>query len=53
MQAEDRKPLIEYLQAPLTAQLTPERHKPGCLDTSRYTLHALRERRVQGWLWGQ
>ena len=50
VQSEDRKPLIEYLQAPLTAQLSPERHKPCCRDTSRYTIHALRERQVQGWL---
>lgn len=50
VQSKDRKPLLERLQAPLQAQLSPERHKPGCRDTSRYTLHALRKRQLQGWL---
>jgi hypothetical protein len=46
VQSEDRKALIAHLQAPLS----PERHKPGCVDTSRYTIHGLRERQLQGWL---
>ena len=50
VRSDDRKPLIEYLQGPLQAQLSAERHKPGCQDTSRYTIHALRERQLQGWL---
>ena len=50
VQSEDRKPLIKHLQAPLEAQLSPERHKVGCLDTSRYTIHGLRNRQLQGWL---
>lgn len=50
VQAEDRKPLISRLQSPLQAQLTHERHKTGCSDTSRYTLHGIRKRQVQGWL---
>ncbi|UJB69669.1 hypothetical protein HRE53_00005 [Acaryochloris sp. 'Moss Beach'] len=40
---------LDLVQAPLTAQLSSERHKPDCRDTSRYTLHALRERQVDGW----
>ncbi len=50
VQAEDRQPLIEYLQAPLQAQLSQEQHHADCGDTSRYTLHGFRNRRVQGWL---
>ncbi len=50
VQSEDRKPLIERLQSPLQAQLSPERHKRGCDDTRRYTIHGLRERQLQGWL---
>ena len=50
VQSEERKALIAHLQAPLQAQLSVERHKPGCADTSRYTIHGLRERQVQSWL---
>ena len=50
VQSEDRKALIAHLQAPLQSQLSVERHKPGCVDTSRYTIHGLRERQVQSWL---
>jgi hypothetical protein len=50
VQSENRKPLIEHLQAPIKTQLPAERHKLGCRDTSRYTLHGLRERQLQGWL---
>ena len=50
VQSEDRKALIAHLQAPLQAQLSVERHKPGCADTSRYTIHGLREHQVQSWL---
>ena len=50
VQAEDRKALIAHLQAPLQAQLSVERHKPGCVDTSRYTIHGLRERQLQSCL---
>jgi hypothetical protein len=50
IQSEDHQPLIQHLQAPLKAQLSAERHKPGCLDTGRYTLHSIRNRQLQGWL---
>ena len=50
VQAEERSALIEYIQAPLQAQLGVERHKAGCSDPSRYTVHELRSRKVQGWL---
>jgi hypothetical protein len=50
LQAEDRSEFIAYIQSPLQAQLLPEMHKTGCEDSSRYTLHGLRYRSVQGWL---
>lgn len=50
VQGEDRQALIQHIQAPLQAQLPLERHNPGCCDTRRYTIHALRDRQVQGWL---
>ena len=50
VQAEDRSALIEYIQRPLQTQLGSEMHKTGCSDTSRYTVHGLRDRTVQGWL---
>ena len=53
VQSDDHKPLINHLQAPLQAQLSPDRHNPGCPDTSRYTLHSLRQRQLQGWLGAQ
>ncbi len=42
--------MIEYIQSPLQAQLGVKRHKADCADTSRYTVHELRSRKVQGWL---
>jgi Domain of unknown function (DUF6431) len=50
LQAEDRSSYIDYIQAPLQQQLGLEMHHDGCLDTGRYTVHGLRERKVQGWL---
>jgi hypothetical protein len=50
LQAEDRRSYIEYIQVPLQQQLVPEMHNNGCLDTSHYTVHGLRERKVQGWM---
>ena len=50
LQSEDHQPLLQQLQAPLQAQLSAERHKPGCLATGRYTLHSIRNRQLQGWL---
>ncbi|MGB7416927.1 MAG: DUF6431 domain-containing protein, partial [Thermosynechococcaceae cyanobacterium] len=48
--AENHQPLIEHLQAPLQAQLSPERHKLNCRDTSGYTIHGFQSRQLQGWL---
>ena len=42
------KAYIEYIQQPLAAQLTPDKHKPACAETSRYTVHSQIERRLQG-----
>ena len=42
------KAYIEYIQQPLAAQLTPDKHKPACSETSRYTVHSQIERRLQG-----
>ena len=39
---------IKFIQKPLAAQLTPDKHKPGCIDTSRYTVHSQIERRLRG-----
>jgi hypothetical protein len=50
VQAKDRSRFIEYIQRPLQEQLVSEMHHSGCCDTSCYTIHGLRERRVQGWL---
>ena len=50
VQAEKRSTLIEYIQRPLQAQLGVKKHKADCADTSRYTVHELRSRKVQGWL---
>ena len=50
VQAEKRSTLIKYIQSPLQAQLGIERHNASCADTSRYTVHELRSRKVQGWL---
>lgn len=50
IQAPERSAFIEYIQRPLQAQLTQDMHHRGCSDRSCYTLHGLRERRVQGWL---
>ena len=36
------------IQQPLAAQLTPDKHKPACAETSRYTVHSQIERRLQG-----
>jgi hypothetical protein len=47
VKSKNRKPLIERLQAPLQAQLSPDRHKSGCHDTRRYTIHGLRERQLR------
>ena len=38
----------EYIQQPLAAQLTPDKHKPDCPDTSRYTVHSQIERQLRG-----
>lgn len=48
--AENRREFIEFIQRPLQTQLVLEMHNNGCCDTSCYTVHGLRERRVQGWL---
>ena len=40
---------IEYIQKPLQAQLTPDKHKLVCSDPSRYTVHSQIERQLQGW----
>jgi hypothetical protein len=50
LQSEDRSKYIEYIQAPLQQQLIPEMHHIGCSDTSQYTIHGLRERKVQFWM---
>ena len=50
IEAEDRTNFIQFIQRPLQEQLVSEMHHDGCSDTSRYTIHGLRERRVQGWL---
>ena len=50
VQTDDRSRFIEFIQRPLQAQLVLEMHNNGCADTSRYTVHGLRERRVQGWI---
>jgi hypothetical protein len=50
IESENHRELIKHLQAPLKAQLTSERHKPGCSDPSHYTLHSIRNRQLQGWL---
>jgi hypothetical protein len=50
VQSEDCKALIVHLQGPLQGQLSAERHKPGCVDTSHYTIHGFRERQMQSWL---
>ena len=42
------KAYIEYIQQPLAAQLTPDKHKSACAETSRYTVHSQIERRLQG-----
>ncbi|MEL6456447.1 MAG: DUF6431 domain-containing protein, partial [Cyanobacteria bacterium J06623_5] len=34
---------------PLQAQLSADKHKPGCSDASRYTVHSQIERQLQGW----
>ena len=48
IKAEDRTEFIQFIQHPLQEQLVSEMHHDGCSDTSRYTIHGLRERRVQG-----
>jgi Domain of unknown function (DUF6431) len=50
MEAQNRSALIEYIQRPLEEQLVSEKHKEGCCDTSRYTIHGMRERQVEGWM---
>jgi hypothetical protein len=50
VQAQDRRAFIDYLQRPLKEQLVSEMHNEGCCDTSRYTIHGMRERRVEGWV---
>lgn len=50
VQAEDRSAFIQFIQLPLQEQLVSEIHNSGCSDASCYTVHGLRERRVQGWL---
>jgi len=50
VESEDRTAYIDYIQRPLQEQLKPEMHKKGCSAMSRYIVHGLRERRVQGWL---
>jgi len=50
VQTEDRRGFLAYIQRPLAAQIGPEQHRLGCDGRSRYTVHGLRERRVQGWL---
>ena len=45
---EKHRAYIEYIQQPLQAQLTPDKHKPACSNTSRYTVHSQIERRLQG-----
>ena len=49
VQAENHQAYIDYIQQPLQAQLTREQHKPGCRDTSRYTVHSQRNRKLQDW----
>lgn len=50
IQADDHHhAYLEYIQAPLQAQLTKDKHKPECHDCGRYTVHSQRERRVKSW----
>jgi len=46
---QDRRAFIDYIQRPLQEQLVPQIHHAECSDTSCYTVHGLRERRVEGW----
>jgi len=46
---QDRRAFIDYIQRPLQEQLVPQMHHAECSDTSCYTVHGLRERRVEGW----
>ena len=50
VQAENRREFLAYIQRPLQEQIGLEQHKSGCSRQSSYTVHGLRERRVQGWL---
>ena len=45
---EKHRAYIEYIQQPLQAQLTPDKHKPACSSTSHYTVHSQIERRLRG-----
>lgn len=49
VRSEDHRAYIEYIQKPLQSQLTSEKHKPGCSDSRRYTVHGQRNRKLQGW----
>ena len=50
VEADDRhQAYLEYIQQPLQAQLTGDKHKPECCDTSRYTIHSQRQRMLKGW----
>jgi UDP-N-acetylglucosamine transferase subunit ALG13 len=48
VQTDDRSALIQFIQRPLQEQLGNEMHHTDCSDPSRYTVHGLRQRRVQG-----
>lgn len=50
IQAGERSAFIQFIQRPLQEQLVSAMHNSGCAATSGYTVHGLRERRVQGWL---
>jgi hypothetical protein len=50
VQADDyHQAYIEYVQKPLQEQLSSDKHKPDCHDSSRYTVHSQRERQLKGW----
>ena len=49
-EAEASSEFLEYIQAPLQAQLGAELHKETCRALSRYTGHGRRMRRLQGWV---
>jgi Domain of unknown function (DUF6431) len=48
VQDDNRSQYIDYIQGPLQEQLGADMHHAGCPDREHYTIHGLRERRVQG-----